>query len=248
MLETPVPLDLTCLLASGHCQGRTLNFDSELSKLDRLAEGVTVKTLSGVVEHIFGEMGFAGDEIHYFDPVNSYLDKVLERRKGIPISLAVVILEVARRCSLQAYGVGMPGHFLVGDAHDSDVFVDPFKGEMIDRSQAQGLFNRMHPSSEFNSDYLSGVTNQAILSRMLNNLRIIRMKARESKDLIPILELILCFEQPSVTEARQLASALESLGRTDEAARQMEALADRSDPGAAIELRGLATRLWSQLN
>ena len=63
--------------------------------------------------------------------------------------------------------------------------VTQHKGEMIDRSQAQGLFNRMHPSSEFNSDYLSGVTNQAILSRMLNNLRIIRMKARASKDLIP---------------------------------------------------------------
>ena len=246
--EIPVPLDLAALLLSGHCQGRTLDTDEELAKLDRLAERVDVKTLSGVVECLFGELGFAGDEVQYFSPENSYLDKVIERKRGIPITLALLIMEVARRCSVPVFGVGMPGHFLVGDSQDPDVFIDPFRGKLITQLEAQQMFRRMHPSAEFNTDYLAMVTNQAILTRVLNNLRLIRMKARSPKDLIPILELSLCFEQPSIAEARQLASALEALGRTDEAARRMEEIADRASQGEATELRTLATRLWSQLN
>jgi regulator of sirC expression with transglutaminase-like and TPR domain len=106
----------------------------------------------------------------------------------------------------------------------------------------------MHPSTEFNMEYLAMVSTQAILTRMLNNLRIVRMKSRSAEALIPVLELALCFERPSVAEARQLAAALEALGRTDEAARQMEEIAARSDHAEATEMRALATRLWRQLN
>lgn len=246
--KIPVPLDVSAFLLSGHCQGRTLDVEGELSKLDDLAERVPAKTLSGVVECLFGELGFAGDEVRYLAPENSYLDKVIERKRGIPISLAVLIIEVARRCSVQACGVGMPGHFLVGDPENPETFVDPFRGKVLTRAEAQGLFRRMHPSAEFNMQYLSMVSTQAILTRMLNNLRIIRMKSRSPKALLPILELTLCFGQPSVPEAKQLASTLEALGRTDEAARRMEEIAERSSPGEATELRALATRLWSQLN
>lgn len=248
LVNTPVPLDLAALTFSGHCQGRTLDFDGELSKLDNLAEQVSTRTLRGVVECLFDDLGFAGDGVEYFSPENSYLDKVIENKRGIPISLAVLVIEVARRCSVRALGIGMPGHFLVQEYEDPNNFVNPFKGEMMTRDDAQEIFVRLHPSAEFKDDYLAQVTNQAILSRMLNNLRLIHLKDRSTKDLIPTLELGLCFDNPSLAEARQLASALEAVGRTDDAARQMDELAERSDQRETDEIRALGTRLWSRLN
>jgi len=249
LLSRPhVPLDLGALTLSSHCQDRTFNFDEELTKLDDLAEQVSTRTLEGVVECLFGELGFAGDELDYFAPRNSYIDQVIEYKRGIPISLGVLVIEIARRCSIQVLGVGMPGHFLLREYEDPNNFVNPFEGKMISRYEAQELFVRLHPSAEFKEDYLDQVPNQSILSRMLNNLRMIHLKSRSTKDLIPTLELALCFENPSIAEARQLASALEAVGRTDEAARQMDELAARSNQRGADEIRALATRLWSRLN
>lgn len=248
LLKAPVPLDLASLALSGHCQGRTLNFDGELAKLDALAEQVSTRTLQGVVECLFDGLGFAGDELDYFAPRNSYIDQVIEHKRGIPISLGVLVIEVAHRCSIQVLGVSMPGHFLVQEYEDPNNFVNPFTGKMITRYEAQELFVRLHPSAEFKDEFLAPVANQAVLSRMLNNLRMIHLKGRSTKDLIPVLELALCFGSPSVAEARQLASALEAVGRTDEAARHMDELATRSDQRAADEIRALATRLWSRLN
>ena len=142
----------------------------------------------------------------------------------------------------------MPGHFLVREYENPNNFANPFTGKMITRNEAQELFVRLHPSAEFKGEYLDEVSNQSILSRMLNNLRMIHLKSRSTKDLIPVLELALCFGSPSIAEAQQLASALEAVGRTDEAARQMEELAERSDQRNTDEIRALATRLWSRLN
>ncbi|MEC7828046.1 MAG: transglutaminase-like domain-containing protein [Actinomycetota bacterium] len=246
--KAQVPLDLAALTLSGHCQGQALNLDEELAKLDDLAKQVSTRTLRGVVECLFDDLGFAGDELDYFAPRNSYIDQVIENKRGIPISLGVLVIEVARRCSVQVLGVGMPGHFLVREFEDPNSFVNPFTGTMISRHEARELFVRLHPSAEFKDEYLAQVTNQAILSRMLNNLRMIHLKGRSTKKLIPTLELALCFGSPSMAEARQLASALEAVGRTDEAARHMDELAKRSDKHEADEMRALATRLWSRLN
>lgn len=249
LLSKPhVPLDLGALTLSSHCQGQTFTFDEELAKLDDLAEQVSTRTLEGVVECLFGDLGFAGDELEYFAPRNSYIDQVIQSRRGIPISLGVLVIEIARRCSIQVLGVGMPGHFLLRDHEDPNNFVNPFEGKMISRYEAQELFVRLHPSAEFKEEYLDQVTNQSILSRMLNNLRMIHLKSRSTKDLIPVLELALCFGSPSIAEAQQLASALEAVGRTDEAARHMDELAERSDQRDTDEIRALATRLWSRLN
>ena len=206
LLSKPhVPLDLGALTLSSHCQGQTFTFDEELAKLDDLAEQVSTRTLEGVVECLFGDLGFAGDELEYFAPRNSYIDQVILSRRGIPISLGVLVIEI----------VGMPGHFLLRDHEDPNNFVNPFEGKMISRYEAQELFVRLHPSAEFKEEYLDQVTNQSILSRMLNNLRMIHLKSRSTKDLIPVLELALCFGSPSIAEAQQLASALEAVGRTD---------------------------------
>ena len=81
--------------------------------------------------HLFEREGFAGNLDHYDDPENSFLDSVLERRLGIPISLSVLMIAVGRRLGVDVQGVGMPGHFLVLDAERGDVWCDPFHGGAV---------------------------------------------------------------------------------------------------------------------
>ena len=91
---------------------------------------------------MFRDLGFRGDRRHYYDPENSLLDRVLDRRVGIPLTLSVVMMEVARRIGVPLGGVAMPGHFLVRDRVLPDVFVDPFDGgRTLDLAGVQRLFH-----------------------------------------------------------------------------------------------------------
>ena len=123
---------------------RGLDVDEQLHRLDDLAMGCPTPTLDGVCEHLFGVVGFQGDTEDYKHPRNSLLDVVLDRRRGIPITLSVVVMEVGRRLGLDLAGVGMPGHFLVRDRDDDDAFVDPFHQHRLDREGAEKLFTIIH--------------------------------------------------------------------------------------------------------
>ena len=91
--------------------------------------------------HLFDEHGYAGNEADYTDPRNSYLDRVLDRRLGIPITLSVLMMEVARRNGVVLHGIGMPGHFLVGEP-DGRTFYDPFHhGRQLDADGARDVFS-----------------------------------------------------------------------------------------------------------
>ena len=121
----------------------------------------------------FDTLGFHGNDKDYYDPRNSYLNDVIERRIGIPITLSAVYCEVARRAGLRAYGVGFPGHFLVKCVlADGDVMVDPFNTRTVSRDDCQDLLNRFSPGSPPVSDEMFDIAGpRDILSRMLNNLR-----------------------------------------------------------------------------
>ncbi|MEQ1567080.1 MAG: transglutaminase-like domain-containing protein [Myxococcota bacterium] len=109
--------------------------------LDALAAGVVaardpLEQLRNVVRHLFDGLGFRGDRESYDAPENSRIDRVLERRRGLPITLSAVVLEVGRRRGLALVGVGFPGHFLVGTAGEPRLFVDPFdQGRIRRRSE-----------------------------------------------------------------------------------------------------------------
>src|SRR3546814_4479768 len=93
-----------------------------MGRLDALAAGVAEPTVEALTAHLFGVEAFAGDTDSYFDPRNSLLSDVLDRRLGIPITLAVVAIEVGRRCGVPLVGIGMPGHFLVrSEEHTSEL-------------------------------------------------------------------------------------------------------------------------------
>ncbi len=104
-----------------------------LSHLDAIAAGlgpIGARTdgLSRLVEHLFGRLGFRGDEEDYAHPRNSCLDRVLERKRGLPILLSVVAMEVGRRVGVPLVGIGFPGHFLVGTSAPGRILLDPFRG------------------------------------------------------------------------------------------------------------------------
>ena len=140
--------------------------------LDRLAamadlvEGTTHLDLRRVVAI---REGLGGDVDDYYDPRNSYLNEVIDRRKGIPITLAVVWMEVGRRAGIEVQGVGLPGHFLV---FAGGQLVDPFGGgEAIGADEAAALFAENYGGApRLNPEWLEPVPPEAILERMLNNL------------------------------------------------------------------------------
>jgi regulator of sirC expression with transglutaminase-like and TPR domain len=158
-----------CLAAHAH---PTLDIDAACARLDELAAACPTPTFDGMRSYLFETLGFRGNVNDYGDPENSFLDSVVERRVGIPISLAVVAMEVGRRIGTPVHGVGMPGHFLVMDAARDGVWCDPFHGgELLDVDGCRQVFARVHGNARgFSRALLAPTEPHAILARMLANL------------------------------------------------------------------------------
>ncbi|HYC54364.1 MAG TPA: transglutaminase-like domain-containing protein [Candidatus Binatia bacterium] len=123
-------------------------------------------------ELLFEEYGFDGDRKSYYDPRNSFLNDVLERRRGIPITLSVIYLEAGRAAGIELDGIGFPGHFLVCHS-PTRRFVDVYnQGRFLERVAFMDLLRRQGIGAEsWRDDFLMPVTHTQMLSRMLNNLR-----------------------------------------------------------------------------
>jgi len=122
---------------------------------------------------LFGDLGFHGNTVEYYDPRNSFLGEVIDRRVGIPITLSVLYLEIARRVGIPAAGVGFPGHFLVRvDGGPAPLIVDAFDaGAELGRPELVTLLARTAgPGTELDDTMLEPVSKRAILTRMLTNL------------------------------------------------------------------------------
>jgi regulator of sirC expression with transglutaminase-like and TPR domain len=168
--ESALPLDEAALLIAAH--DHAVDVHEQLGALDALAEDIgatePVVDAASIARGLFVARHFNGNTLDYGDPRNSYLDEVLHRRLGLPITLSVLMIEVGRRLDVPLAAVGMPGHFLVGC---DDGFVDPFhQGEMFDAAGARGLFARTQPGVPFSDHYLEPVGPRAVLARMLANL------------------------------------------------------------------------------
>jgi regulator of sirC expression with transglutaminase-like and TPR domain len=240
--EEDCRLDLAAALVAAHAR-RDLDVQEQLDRLDELAAGVREPTLDGVVEHLFRVEGFQGDADDYGNPRNSLLDSVLDRRRGIPITLSLVFLEVARRVSVPVEGVGMPGHFLVRDRVDRDVFVDPFWRVQLDRDGCEALFRAVHgEKAKFRDEYLDAVGNRAFLSRMLTNLRRSYSAVGDRSGALWSQCLRVLVPGATASDRRELASLLAANGRFDAAAEELDSLAEDgwggdSDRHAARYLR-----------
>lgn len=243
LLEGPdaaMPLDELALLIAAHAHAR-LDVAAQLARLDALAEQAGEPTLDGLRRLLFRDLGFTGNDVDYYDPRNSFLDDVLDRRTGIPISLAVVMLEVGRRMGVPLSGVSMPGHFLVRDKVDPEVFVDPFAGgALLDRRGCRIRFHAVHGrDAAFAEAYLAPVGPLAIVDRMLANLEGIAARRADTRMLGWVGRLR--DGVPSAEHgARRRAAVLVAAGRFGEAAAVLEAIGDDE---ALVEARGLRARL-----
>ena len=157
-------------------------------------------------QYLFGELGFTGNARDYYDPRNSCLNEVLAARTGIPITLAVVYLEIARRLAQPVSGIGLPGHFLVQyrDAHLS-VFIDVFHGgKLLSAAECFDLAGRM-TGAEIPQDprWLAPVGRRQIVIRMANNLRGVYLSRRSYGKALQILDLLLAADPNAAEEYKQ---------------------------------------------
>lgn len=146
-----------------------LDVQAYLDRLQAMANIVTGSTHLDLRRVVAIREGLGGDIDNYYDPRNSFLNEVMDRRKGIPITLAVVWMEVGRRAGIDVQGVGLPGHFLV---YAAGQLVDPFGGgEAIGADEAAALFAENYGGApRLNPEWLEPVRPEAILERMLGNL------------------------------------------------------------------------------
>jgi regulator of sirC expression with transglutaminase-like and TPR domain len=179
-----------------------------MSVLDEFAASCPTPTRDSVIAHLVGEVGFIGDRRSYGDWRNSCLDRVIAGRRGIPISLSVVVIEVARRLGVRLHGIGMPAHFLVGDPTDPEWYCDPFHGgRFLDKQDARSLLNTLsHGQIAWHPQHLDPVSNRLIIARMLNNLK---AAFTQSKDLLRLgLVMQMRISMPEFDSEREQARRL----------------------------------------
>lgn len=201
-------LDEACLAMSSAIQ-RPLDEIEWLAALDLLAAECPTPTVDGVVDHLFGRLGFRGNGEAYYDWRNSCLDRVITTRVGIPISLSVLTIEVARRQGVRLMGVAMPAHFLVRTADGPERFFDPFAGGAeLDRAGARQLFETVtRHQVPWRDSFLQPTLAQPIVVRMLNNLRAIFQSRSDDLRLAIVMEMRAQVPQLAVDEATDIASA-----------------------------------------
>lgn len=247
--DADVPLDEAALLVAAHAYP-DLDVPAELARLDLLASTCAVPTLDGLCRHLFDELGFSGNTRRYGDPRNSFLNEVVSRRVGIPISLSVLTIEVGRRVGVPLVGVGLPGHFLVRSADDPSVLLDPFNaGRRLGLEDCTELFRAVHGAgAPFDPDLLAPVGPRAILVRMLANLRQVYGATGDARGLGEVLRLRVAIPASSVPDWADLARALASLGRYPEAATILDELSEALPAPASGRARNEALALRARLN
>jgi regulator of sirC expression with transglutaminase-like and TPR domain len=241
--DPSIPLDEAALLIAAH--DHDVDAAAALASLDELARDAP-DTPEALAEFLFAGGQFAGNEVDYADPRNSFLDEVLRRRLGIPITLSVLMIEVSRRQGAPLHGVGMPGHFLVGAGPDR--YLDPFHGgATLDTAGCRALFERLQVGAPWTDAYLVPVGPRAILVRMLANL-VHTFVERSPADAVWALRLRLAVPGVAAGERRDAASLLGTLGRFEEAASVLDDLAaELEEPGAA-RVRQDAAKLRARAN
>lgn len=186
--------------------------------------GSAVSVLETLNHYLFDELGFAGNSEEYYDPRNSYLNEVLDRRTGIPISLSTVYMTVARRGGLPISGVGFPGHFLVKvAAGGEEIVLDPFnRGAILTEADCQKLLDQATAGrARFSRQLLRATGTKAILVRMLGNLRGIYSAIRQYAKALSCVERILLLTPDSGREIRDRGLLLAQMQRTEEAVREL---------------------------
>jgi regulator of sirC expression with transglutaminase-like and TPR domain len=211
--ESVFPLDRAAL-AIGLEEYPDLNLDEYLKKIDALASRVgmmvgedrtTSTLLEALKEVMFVQEALKPNQEDYYDPRNSFINDVLDRKVGIPISLSVIFIEVARRLSFPVYGVGFPGHFLVKvHENEKELLIDVYnRGKIINVNDCQDLLDQIYGGSvAIQQSFLQSMSKKSIISRMLFNLKAIYYQREDYYKALAMVERILMLNPGTPSEIR----------------------------------------------
>ena len=229
--EEDLDLGRAALLVAGE-EYPELDVAEHLRRLDGYADavrqlapnGLSPEELASLLgRYLFVEQGFQGNSADYYNPDNSYFNRVLDTHIGIPITLSLLFLEVARRVGLRCRGVGMPGHFLVG-LEGSEYYFDPFNGGSTltaddCRRLAEGLFgSRM----TWRDDYLTPCTKYEFLFRLLNNLKMVYERTGVSDKAAGVIQRMIMVNPEAASLYKDLAEMQYQMQQYRAAIRSLE--------------------------
>ncbi|PKB80997.1 MAG: hypothetical protein BZY88_07335 [SAR202 cluster bacterium Io17-Chloro-G9] len=190
-----------------------LDIDHQEALLDSLAAGASRRIgagqdnlfcLNALAEYLFDEVGFQGNQQDYYDPDNSYLNQVMNRRLGIPITLSLLCIEVGKRIGIPLVGVGMPGHFLLRHRDEGDLFLDPFhRGILLSVDECVHRMNQITGGGvEWDPAFLTPVGNRDFVARILRNLKGVYLNAADHQRAIRIMDLLVALLPAEARERR----------------------------------------------
>jgi regulator of sirC expression with transglutaminase-like and TPR domain len=213
--EEGINLANTTLLLAKCVEYPDLIVDEYLSRIEKMAAEIESRLGSDarnpnslidlINDYLFVEQGFHGNEDDYYDPRNSFLNEVIDRKTGIPITLSTLYIELAGRVGLTLGGVSFPGHFIVKFSElGDDILIDPFnRGRILSEGNCQDILNRMYAGRvQFKREMLAISTKKQILSRMLNNLKGIYVNSQNHQKALSVVELILQLNPDNYSEIR----------------------------------------------
>lgn len=215
---------------------------------DRLpAQNYPLRIIQTINRYLYDELQFAGNDVDYYDPRNSFLNQVIDRRTGIPISLSLVYLEVAKRIDFPMVGIGMPGHFLIKpDFADAAIFVDAFNGgEILFPEDCQDRISQIYGQvMELPPAFLAPVSPRQLLARMLGNLKAIYLQQGDAVRVLSAIERILLLFPDALGERRDRGILYYQLGRLAEARSDLAMyLTNAPDAPDATRIRELLDQL-----
>lgn len=210
-----------------------LNETEYLEQLDGFAQRVRellppqptlLQQIQALKRVLADEEGFRGNSTKYHAPENSFLNRVLERKVGLPIALAVLYLEVARRAGIKLFGVNFPGHFLIaGESSAGKLVVDPFHGgTVLTPDGCADLLKEMAPAMKFQAEMITPAALQTIVSRMLNNLKRVYLETNDNERALRAVSLLLVIQPKSPADLRVRAHVLCALGAFKAALKDVE--------------------------
>ncbi|MDJ0570717.1 MAG: transglutaminase-like domain-containing protein [Pleurocapsa sp. MO_192.B19] len=184
-----------------------------------------LKVIKIINYHLFDCFKFRGNYQNYYDADNSFLNKVIENRRGIPITLSVIYLAVAKRLNFPMVGIGMPGHFLIRPKfEDAEIFVDTFsQGEILFKQDCQEKLNQIYQHQiVLKPSMLAPISHKQILARMLNNLKYIYLHRRDLNKALAAMSGILRLFPENIAEIRDRGLLYYQINRWQEAVVDLE--------------------------
>jgi regulator of sirC expression with transglutaminase-like and TPR domain len=238
-----------------------LDIESYVARIDELARmaearisevGDAAQTIAALNHTLFDEAGLRGNREEYYDPRNSFLNDVFDRGLGIPITLALIYMEVGRRLGFPLFGVGMPGHFLLKhyDIDGRETLVDCFSGgDILSPKDCQQRLDEIYSGQmTLRPEFLFAVSRRQILTRILNNLKTIHLSTRTFRKALPLVDLVLVIYPRSPEDVKQRALLRYSLDQMSGAAEDLEHYLKMSpDASDADEIRQTALSIRRML-